>query len=97
MVKWKVELGEGYAAAAIYKGLVYVLDHDEEMRADLLALFRTGNRRGAMERGYQINLKRNHGMSRTVPAVTEDYILTIGPQSACDVCEQGRWRIAVGT
>lgn len=28
-----------------------------------------------------MNIKRNHGMSRTIPAVTEKYILTIGPRS----------------
>lgn len=78
---WKVDLGEGYAAAAIYKGLVYVLDHDEEMRADLLRCFRLESGEELWRRGYQINLKRNHGMSRTVPAVTEDYILTIGPKA----------------
>ncbi len=80
-VKWKVDLGEGYAAAAIYKGMVYVLDHDEVMRADLLRCFLLETGEELWRRGYQINLKRNHGMSRTVPAVTEDYILTIGPKA----------------
>ncbi len=79
--KWQLDLGEGYAAAAIYKGLVYVLDHDEEMRADLLRCFVLETGEELWRRGYQINLKRNHGMSRTVPAVTEDYILTIGPKA----------------
>ncbi len=56
------------------------MDYDEEMRADLLRYsLETGEE--LWLRGYQINLKRNHGMSRTVPAVTEDYILTIGPQA----------------
>ena len=80
-IKWQLALGEGYAAAAIYKGLVYVLDHDEEMRADLLRCFVLETGEELWRRGYQINLKRNHGMSRTVPAVTEDYILTIGPKA----------------
>lgn len=80
-IKWEIELGEGYAAAAIYKGLVYVLDHDEEMRADLLRCFRLETGEELWRRGYQINLKRNHGMSRTVPAVTEDYVLSIGPKA----------------
>ena len=81
VVKWEVELGEGYAAAAIYKGLVYVLDHDEEMRADLLRCFVLESGEELWQRGYHINLKRNHGMSRTIPAVTEDYILTLGPKA----------------
>ncbi len=81
VIKWQVDLGEGYAAAAIYKGLVYVLDHDEEMRADLLRCFVLETGEELWQRGYHINLKRNHGMSRTIPAVTEDYILTIGPKA----------------
>jgi outer membrane protein assembly factor BamB len=31
-------------------------------------------------RGYDVAIKRNHGMSRTIPALTEDYIVTIGPK-----------------
>ena len=80
-VLWSVELGEGHAGAAIYKGAVYVMDYDEEERADLLRCFSLVDGTEIWQRGYKINLKRNHGMSRTVPAVTEDYILTIGPRS----------------
>jgi outer membrane protein assembly factor BamB len=32
------------------------------------------------ERGYNVNVRRNHGMSRTVPAVNENYVVTIGPR-----------------
>ncbi|MDF1576334.1 MAG: PQQ-binding-like beta-propeller repeat protein [Bacteroidales bacterium] len=81
LVKWTVPLGEGHAGAAIYKGVVYVLDYDEEERADLLRAYSLETGDTLWVRGYKINLKRNHGMSRTVPAVTEDYILTIGPRS----------------
>ncbi len=80
-VMWKVDLGEGHAGAAIYKGTVYLLDYDEEKRADLLRAFSLVDGTELWKRGYNINLKRNHGMSRTVPAVTEDHILTIGPRS----------------
>ena len=31
-VIWSVELGEGHAGPAIYKGRVYLLDYDEEKR-----------------------------------------------------------------
>jgi outer membrane protein assembly factor BamB len=80
-VMWTVSLGEGHAGAAIYKGIVYVMDYDEEQRADLLRAYALESGEQLWVRGYNINLKRNHGMSRTVPAVTEDYILTIGPRS----------------
>jgi len=81
VVKWTVQLGEGHAGAAIYKGAVYVMDYDEENRADVLRAFSLETGEKLWTRGYKINLKRNHGMSRTVPAVTEESILTIGPRS----------------
>ena len=77
---WSVELGEGHAGPAIYKGMVYLLDYDEEKKADMLRCFNLINGREVWRRGYEVNVKRNHGMSRTVPAVTEDYVLTIGPR-----------------
>lgn len=80
-IKWSVDLGEGYAGAAIFKGEVYVIDYDEELRADVLRCFALTDGTELWKRGYNINLKRNHGMSRTVPAVTEDHIVTIGPRS----------------
>jgi len=79
-VMWKVDLGEGYAGAAIYEGAVYVFDYDEGMRADVLRCFSLVGGEEIWRRGYRISLKRNHGMSRTVPAVTADYVLTIGPR-----------------
>jgi outer membrane protein assembly factor BamB len=78
---WKADLGEGHAGAAIYRGAVYVLDYDEDLRADVLRCFSLETGEEIWRRGYRINLKRNHGMSRTVPSVTEDYVLTIGPRS----------------
>jgi outer membrane protein assembly factor BamB len=79
-IKWSVEFGEGHAGPAIYKGLVYVLDYDEEKRADMLRCFSLASGEELWQRWYNVNLKRNHGMSRTVPAVTEEHILTIGPK-----------------
>ena len=80
-ILWTVELGEGHAGPAIYKGLVYVLDYDEEMKADMLRCFSLKDGKEVWRRWYNVNIKRNHGMSRTIPAVTEKYILTIGPRS----------------
>jgi outer membrane protein assembly factor BamB len=80
-ILWSVELGEGHSGAAIYEGLAYVLDYDEEQRADMLRCFSLADGKEMWTRGYNLNVKRNHGMSRTIPAITEDYILTIGPMS----------------
>lgn len=78
-IVWSVELGEGHSGAAIYKGLAYVLDYNEEKRSDVLRCFSLADGKEMWSRGYNLNVKRNHGMSRTIPAITEDYILTMGP------------------
>ena len=79
-ILWSKELGEGHSGAAIYKGLAYVLDYDEEERADILRCISVVDGKEQWRRGYDVAIKRNHGMSRTIPAVTEDYIVTIGPK-----------------
>lgn len=79
-ILWSVELGEGHAGPAIYKGKVYLLDYDEESREDALRCFSLADGKEIWRRSYGVHVKRNHGMSRTVPAVTEDYVVTIGPR-----------------
>ncbi len=80
-IRWSVELGEGHAGPSVYEGAVYLLDYDEEKRADMLRCFSLTDGTELWRRWYNVNIKRNHGMSRTIPAVTEKYILTIGPRA----------------
>ncbi|MCA1747389.1 MAG: PQQ-binding-like beta-propeller repeat protein, partial [Bacteroidales bacterium] len=93
-ILWAHHLGEGHAGAAIYEGLVYMLDYDEELRADMLRCFDLVTGEELWRRWYKVAIKRNHGMSRTVPAVTEDYIVTIGPRGhvMCVDREDGEFR-----
>lgn len=93
-VKWKVVLGEGHGGAAIYEGKVYILDYEEEERADMLRCFDLVTGEELWRRWYKVAVKRNHGMSRTVPAVTEDFIVTIGPRGhvMCVDREDGEFR-----
>ncbi|HET9571749.1 MAG TPA: PQQ-binding-like beta-propeller repeat protein [Bacteroidales bacterium] len=77
---WSVELGEGHSGAAIYHGKAYVLDYDEVKKADQLRCFALETGQELWRRGYKVMIRRNHGMSRTVPAVTEKFILTMGPR-----------------
>lgn len=79
-VTWSVTLGEGHAGAAVRNGYVYLLDHDEKRHADLLRCFALADGRELWRRGYKLHLKRNHGLSRTVPAVSERYVVTLGPR-----------------
>jgi outer membrane protein assembly factor BamB len=79
-ILWKVELGDGHAGAAIYNGRVFVLDYDERKKADALRCFSLEKGTEIWRRWYGVSLKRNHGISRTVPAVTGKYVITIGPE-----------------
>lgn len=77
---WAVELGEGHAAPAVSNGRVYLLDYDEQARADALRCFSLEDGKEIWRRSYKVNIKRNHGMSRTIPAVSKECVVTIGPR-----------------
>jgi outer membrane protein assembly factor BamB len=79
-IVWKVDLGDGHAAPAIYNGRVYVLDYDERKKDDALRCFSLETGKELWRRWYFVNLKRNHGMSRTIPAVSDKYVVTMGPK-----------------
>lgn len=79
-IVWSVETGEGHAAPAIYNGLVYFIDYDEKDKADVLKCVSLETGKELWRRWYSVNVKRNHGMSRTIPAVSNDYVVTIGPR-----------------
>jgi outer membrane protein assembly factor BamB len=77
---WSVDVGEGYAGAAVSDGRVYVMDYDREKRQDALRCLSLGDGREIWRYAYPDSVKRNHGMSRTVPAVTNKLVVAIGPK-----------------
>ncbi len=80
-VVWKVTLGEGYAGPAVKNGRVYILDYNERRKADMLRCFSLKSGVELWRRWYYVEMKRNHGYSRTIPAVTDKYIVSVGPRS----------------
>ncbi len=79
-ILWKVNLGEGHAAPVIFNGKVYILDYEEKAKNDALRCFSLETGKELWKRSYKVHVKRNHGMSRTIPAISENYIVTIGPR-----------------
>lgn len=79
-VHWKIPVGDGYAAPVIFGGCVYLMDYDVAARKDALRCLSLEDGREIWRRSYGNNIKRNHGMSRTIPAVTEKYVLAMGPK-----------------
>lgn len=79
-ILWKKPLGDGHAAPVIYDGKIYILDYDEKSKSDALRCLSLKTGEELWNRRYKVHLKRNHGLSRTIPAVTENYVVSIGPR-----------------
>lgn len=94
---WSIDVGEGHAGAAILQGRVYVHDYDRENKSDAIRCLSLADGNDIWRYSYPVKVKRNHGMSRTVPAVTEKYIVALGPKChvTCldSVTGEFRWMI----
>lgn len=91
---WAVDLGEGYAGAAIWNGRVYVMDYDREKKSDALRCLSLEDGTEIWRFTYPVSVKRNHGMSRTVPLVTDNFVVSMGPKChvACVDAVKGELR-----
>lgn len=77
---WGIDIGEGYAGPAVLNGCVYLLDYDAKQQADVLRCLTLSEGKDIWQYSYPIKIKRNHGMSRTVPAVNDKFVVSIGPK-----------------
>ena len=89
-----VELGQGFASAAVRDGRVYVLDYDEETLADTMRCLSLDDGEEIWRNGYPVEVAWNHGMSRTVPALVENNVISLGPKChvTCWDAETGQAR-----
>jgi len=90
---WSVDLGEGYAGAAVRQGRVYLLDYDQTKQADALRCLSLADGRELWRFTYPVKIKRNHGMSRTIPTLAGQYVVTFGPKChvACLEADTGKF------
>jgi len=79
-VLWSVDLGEGYAGAAVRDGRVFVVDYDQDKKGDAIRCLSLADGEEIWRFFYPVKVKNNHGMSRTVPAVTDKYVVSMGPK-----------------
>ena len=86
-VVWSVDLGPGHAGAVIYDGRAYVMDYrtdaDPIMQGDALRCLSMKDGKEIWSYWYPVSLAEDHGISRSVPAIAADYVITFGP--ACHV------------
>ena len=79
-VLWSITVGEGYAGAAIHEGCVYVFDYDRANGRDAMRALSLATGEEIWRFSYPLKVKRNHGMSRTIPAVSDEYVVGLGPK-----------------
>jgi prenyltransferase beta subunit/outer membrane protein assembly factor BamB len=79
-VLWQKSLGEGHAGVALHQGRVFLLDYLEESDSDAMRCFALDDGRELWRRWYKVPVKRNHGKSRTVPAVNDRVLVSMGPK-----------------
>lgn len=77
-VKWSLQVGEGHAGAAILDGRVYLHDYDAGQRQEVIRCLGLDSGKDIWRYAYRLRIKRNHGSTRTVPAVTDKYLLALG-------------------
>lgn len=79
-VLWRIPVGEGHAGATIHQGRVYLVDYDREKQRDAIRCLSLDDGREIWRYSYPVQVKRNHGMSRTIPCVNDRYVVAFGPK-----------------
>lgn len=77
---WSVEVGEGYAGPVIDQGRVYLMDYDRERQRDALRCLSLADGAEIWRYSYPMSVKRNHGLTRTVPSVSGGKVVAMGPK-----------------
>ena len=80
---WSVPLGEGYAGAAVQAGRVVLMDYERENKLSVLRCLSLADGAEIWRYAYPLSIKRNHGMTRTVPALANGRVVAM--DSKCNV------------
>ncbi|MCC6235397.1 MAG: PQQ-like beta-propeller repeat protein [Verrucomicrobiales bacterium] len=90
---WEQSVGEGFAGPAIESGRLFLMDYDREKGRDALRCLSLEDGREIWRYSYPMPLKRNHGLTRTVPAVARGRVVAMGPKghTMCVEAETGKF------
>jgi outer membrane protein assembly factor BamB len=79
-VLWKTTVCEGYAGAAIKNGRVYINDYDPVTKEDLIRCLSLVDGKDIWGKRYPVEVRPNHGITRTVPSVGKDLVFSLDPK-----------------
>lgn len=81
-IKWTLTgLGEGYSGAAVHAGRVYLQDYDAATKEESLRCFSLEDGKEIWRRSYVMKIVNSHGFTRTIPAVSDKYVVCMGAMS----------------
>ncbi len=91
---WNLEVGEGFAGPAVAEGRVYLMDYDREKQRDALRCLSLADGAEIWRYSYPMPVKRNHGLTRTVPTVAGRFVVAMGPKChvVCLDAQSGEFR-----
>lgn len=79
-VLWKIPVAEGYAGAAIRDGRIYLNDYDDQKKEHWVRCISLVDGKDIWRWSYPVDIRPNHGITRTVPAVTQKIVFSLDPK-----------------
>lgn len=79
-ILWKTPVCEGYAGAAIRDGRVYLNDYDDQKKEHLIRCISLADGKDIWRWSYPVEVRPNHGITRTVPAIGQKLIFSLDPK-----------------
>jgi outer membrane protein assembly factor BamB len=79
-VLWKTSVCEGYAGAAIKDGRVYLNDYNAEKKEHVTRCISLADGKDLWQWSYPVEIRPNHGITRTVPAVGKNLVFCLDPK-----------------
>ncbi len=80
-VLWRTPVCDGYAGAAIKDGMVYVNDYDLDKKEHLVRCISLTSGKDAWRWSYPVEIRPNHGITRTVPSIGQKLVFSLDPKS----------------
>ena len=79
-VLWKTSVAEGYAGAAIKGGTLFINDYDMTKKAHWVRAISMTTGKDVWGWSYPVDIRPNHGITRTVPAVGARLVFSLDPK-----------------
>jgi outer membrane protein assembly factor BamB len=79
-VLWETSVAQGYAGVAIKNGLAYINDYDEDKKEHTVRCLSLDDGTEVWRWSYKVNIRPNHGITRTVPAVGDALVFSLDPK-----------------